>query len=372
MTIESIKEISELIKLAEGDFSLIKDELESQADINVRLYDGNFIQLNYNFEAEMNNRWNWLERNSRGMIFDIHDGSLVALPFAKFFNWGQRNTTTNAEIDEILIKEDGSCGITFYDKYKDLVRVATRGSLESDQAIWGTKWANENLDVDKLKDVLTQDMVTPIFEIVYPENRIVVDYEGYEGMILLASRSRLTGAYLSHEFLTLEAENIGCKVVEKIEGKTVESILKELETLPMNNEGFVVKFKDGLWAKFKGAAYLHAHRLIADLSQKRVNELYSLGQHHIDDYLNILPDEFHDEFNEYLDNIVKLAEHEMTLLYDDWHYMKSISKIAEFGRTVQTEASCPKYLTRILFDWKKGTKNWSSDEIMRYIASKQK
>ena len=76
------------------------------------------------------------------------------------------------------------------------IRLATRGSLNSDQAtvatdIWQQKYPGVRFGHD----------VTPLFEIVYPDNRIVTDYGDMRDLVLLAVIDMATGADLPHEAL---------------------------------------------------------------------------------------------------------------------------------------------------------------------------
>jgi hypothetical protein len=88
---------------------------------------------------------------------------------------------------------DGSLGILFY--YRGEWVVTTRGSFTSDQAIRAKKILDEkyNLDLFNWKH-------TYLFEIIYPENRIVVRYD-YEDLIFIS-------AFIKDMELSLESANI--------------------------------------------------------------------------------------------------------------------------------------------------------------------
>jgi hypothetical protein len=64
---------------------------------------------------------------------------------------------------------DGSLGILFY--YEDEWIMATRGSFTSDQAIKGLEIVKNNYFLDAFLREYAY-----LVEIIYPENRIVVDY----------------------------------------------------------------------------------------------------------------------------------------------------------------------------------------------------
>lgn len=56
------------------------------------------------------------------------------IPVPKFFNWGQGGRYTTAKIKRVFSKEDGSLGISYRNK------IATRGSFDSDRALWSTEF----------------------------------------------------------------------------------------------------------------------------------------------------------------------------------------------------------------------------------------
>ena len=80
----------------------------------------------------------------------------------------------------IYEKVDGSLGISFYCEYSKQWRIITRGHFGSKQAQWAMKYIQDI----KMDESLTRGH-TYLFEIVYPENRIGVDYGDFEGLILL-------------------------------------------------------------------------------------------------------------------------------------------------------------------------------------------
>lgn len=124
--------------------------------------------LNYSRKVQFEKFWNSFTLLCRGLIID-DDGNVVAMPFVKFFNYEEHKAeeipTTNFEVFD---KMDGSLGILFY--YAGNWHIATRGSFVSDQAIRAKeilkKYNTEDLDEE----------ITYLFEIIYPENRIVVNY----------------------------------------------------------------------------------------------------------------------------------------------------------------------------------------------------
>src|SRR5690349_7854618 len=101
-------------------------------------YSDDLVLFNYTALAQYNERWNWFELNSRGLILNTKTGEVVALPFPKFFNWGEGGRTTTAAIQSITEKIDGSLGILY--RANGEFRIATRGAFHSEQAVWATRY----------------------------------------------------------------------------------------------------------------------------------------------------------------------------------------------------------------------------------------
>jgi RNA ligase len=262
--------------------------------VNAR-YSGDLVLFNYRREAEFENRWNWFERNARGLILNWMTGEVVAWPFSKFWNWNQGGRKAFGHIVTITEKLDGSLGI-FYrrDEYR---AIATRGSFISDQALWATEFLNEHW-----RDVEIPDEYTLLFEIIYPDNRIVVDYEGREDLVLLAIRNRFTGDYLPfypdvYEF----AQKWGFSTPRVFDFNNVTDIIAATDYLSTNEEGFVVEFADGKRFKFKGDAYVELHRAISGLSFKRVLQAIQNGTYL--EMLKVLPIDFQVQVHEWHDEI---------------------------------------------------------------------
>src|SRR5579863_10134244 len=120
-------------------------------------------------------------RNARGIIFEKKTGRLVAKPFPKFFNLGEQEETQILNFPKepyrVFEKADGSLGIVYY--YKGQWNVATRGSLSSEQAIK----AQEMLE--KYNTGALNVAYTFLVEIIYPENKIIVNYGDDEKLVML-------------------------------------------------------------------------------------------------------------------------------------------------------------------------------------------
>jgi RNA ligase len=160
--------------------------------------------------------------------------------------------------------------------------VATRGSFDSEQArhatkVWRSRYAGRFEPPAGL---------TVLFEIIYPGNRIVLDYGDLDDLVLLGAVDIATGR--SH----------GPEAVPGWPGPTVESFayttLAEALAAPPreNREGLVVHFTaSDTRLKIKYAEYVRLHRIVTGLNARVVWEAMLAGR--LDELLEPLPDEFH-------------------------------------------------------------------------------
>ena len=287
---ESMRELQGLVRSGYSDWGLL-------GDVSVKEKDG-LLLFNYAVPAVMANRWNWLERVSRGLILDAKTGDVIARPFDKFFNWGESGRTTDAPIHSVTEKLDGSMGILYW---RNGWKVATRGSFDSDQARWATEWFNrQNVWMPEAWRTMTV-----LFEIIYPENRIVVDYGQRAGLAVLAIRRISDGAY--YPLWRRWAEAKGFALPQQHFFNTPAQIADFCATLDANNEGFVAEFADGQRFKFKGAAYVELHRLISGLTFSRAVEAVASGQ--IAAVRELVPDELLAQWNGWVAEIEEKAQH---------------------------------------------------------------
>jgi len=242
---------------------------------------------NYTPEVQYGQLWDEITLQCRGLVTD-DKGNVVARPFKKFFNIEEEKHTPTEEF-EVFEKMDGSLGIVF--KYNGEVIYATRGSFSSDQAKWMAKHGDEY----NFKDILVEGF-TYLFEIIYPENRIVVDYGGQERLVLLGIINTETGEELPYDDISFD----GWDIVQKYDGIKDYSTLKSL--VDNNSEGFVVRFSNGDRMKIKGEEYLRLHKIMTNISTTGVWEMLSNGKD-INEVLKDVPDEFYKKVKEYADRL---------------------------------------------------------------------
>lgn len=233
---------------------------------------------NYTQKAQFDKHWNEETMMCRGLILD-GEHNIVARPFEKFFNKGEiEGQDIPDEVPLVFEKYDGSLGILYWVDNKPCI--ATRGSFTSDQARWATKWFRENGS-----NWIWDTNATYLFEILYKENRIVVNYD-QECLVLLASINTVTGEDLNYASPTLLIPNAGV-----YPGHSLDE-LKELER--QNAEGFVVYYpKANLRLKIKFDEYVRLHRLVTGVNARRIWDMLRNDQP-LDEMLERVPDEFYD------------------------------------------------------------------------------
>lgn len=166
-------------------------EMVAQKYVNVQKHPTADLYIyNYSATCQYDQMWNEVTLACRGLIRD-GQGNVVARPFKKFFNYEQVPDLP-AENFIATEKMDGSLGILYF--VGDTPFIATRGSFVSEQA----QKATEILRT-KYGHVVFNPEHTYLFEIVYKQNRIVVDYGDLEDLILLAVIETATGKELTRQ-----------------------------------------------------------------------------------------------------------------------------------------------------------------------------
>ena len=233
---------------------------------------------NYTQRAQFGKEWNEVTRMCRGLILD-GVGNIVARPFPKFFNLEEFQPEEIPVLPfEVTEKMDGSLGILYWIDYTPFI--ATRGSFTSEQAQHATHLLHA-----RYRDswIFFEREKTYLFEIIYPENRIVIDYAGMDDLVLLAEIDTKTGR-------DLPVQDIGFPIVKKYDG--VNDITKLREREEENKEGFVVLFSNGFRVKMKFAEYVRLHRIVTGVSNIAIWEYLSEGKS-LDELLDRVPDEFY-------------------------------------------------------------------------------
>lgn len=240
--------------------------------------------LNYTEHAQYDREWNPVTLQCRGLIVD-QNNAIVARPFDKFFNYGEPNADVIELGDyvDVTDKMDGSLGILW--QYQGKQGIATRGSFVSEQAIHATELWNEKYRKD-------MDWPSPywtyLFEIIYPGNRIVLNYGDCDELVLLGARNIESGRVSAPDAVT-----------EWQWSKTTTYAFKTLqEALAApprpNAEGYVITSrKTGGRIKVKQEDYIALHKIVTGLTKRRIWENMKNGMT-LEQMCEIVPDEWHE------------------------------------------------------------------------------
>lgn len=310
-------------------------ELVDQAELDRLIADGRIGKqvhpklpltiYNYTARAQYVNEWTTSERVCRGLIVEDGTNKVIARGPAKFMNYGDPKAP-KIPLDALTRatkKHDGSLGIGWM--YDDHFGISTRGSFMSDQAQHAT--ANMT-DKDKADIVLASAFrqefggSTQIWEIIYPKNRIVLDYGDFDGL----------------EPLGL-VDNEDGKIHFRPESLYTTEVITFADAIklpiPHDEEGYVLDvqpFGETHHVKLKGEEYKILHGLLTNTSARRIwVQLAARGCHHfiksedewasklkndpedfkrvdvtkdiIDTFLTNVPDEFYDWVTRQIDSI---------------------------------------------------------------------
>ena len=186
-------------------------------------------------------KWTGALEDARGLILD-ENGEIVGRGFKKFWNYEQvLDLIPWEESPEINIKVDGSLIIVCV--YKGEVIVATRGSFESEQALWAREFISK-------RKFSFEPGYSYLYEAIYPGNKIVVDYGDLEELVPLAT--------LGSQGLDINRELLG-KDGGFITLGTMEVLQKQQKH---NEEGYVITFYPSCFrVKIKFDDYVKLHRI---------------------------------------------------------------------------------------------------------------
>lgn len=237
--------------------------------------------VNYTKRAQINYHWNDVTIQCRGLVYNPKTLEIVSRPFAKFFNYDEKQAPSVKD-DELVVafdKLDGSLGV-MYTKPDWTVAIATRGSFSSDQAVKATEILHE-------KNYGTQwdmnEQKTFLFEIVYPENRIVVDYGAMEELVYLGEIMNDTGEFV------YRPENFSGPSAELLYKGSLRNLFQEHQR--PGQEGYVIHASEGRMAKVKYDEYVKLHRVVTRLSERTIWEMMNGPDGDIDELVSKLDEE---------------------------------------------------------------------------------
>lgn len=289
------------------------DELIQRRLINVRSHPTLPYKIyNYSKDVQLGNKWEFWTELCRGLVLDL-DGNIIARPFAKFFNWDQglNRGLLNKKALVAMEKLDGSLGIVYFppNATPNDVMITTKGNFESEQAKKATEMirAYPQEVLDELFEV--DKTYTAMFEIIYPENRIVVNYGMQERLVLIGFVQKSNGGYLPPWPGMLDAFERP-KMISNIS----PAELFEKHQYP-NEEGYVLFYQGNHLAKLKFDDYILLHRMVTGYTKRTMIEKLQQDwfwepDEEIPNYELVERDrrEFVDQANEIIEECIQIAE----------------------------------------------------------------
>lgn len=289
---------------------------------NIHPFNNNIRIFNYSPEVQFNKLWDDITMSCRGLILNIQNNEILAFPFKKFFNYSEFVENKNiipTESPIITEKMDGSLGIMYEINNKEYI--STRGSFESEQAIWANAWLKKNI-----KQKIKKEGYTHLFEIISISSRVVVNYD-FSGLVYLGSINNETGRTSFFEMPS------SIRTVKKI-GNTDLSKLLEMDN--ENEEGFVIHFPiSDLRLKIKFPQYVKLHRIVTGMSEIAIWEMLKEGKS-ISELINNCPDEFF--------KWVESVANKLTSNYSEIE--KNCKEITAHAKTLTTRKEQALYITQ--------------------------
>ncbi len=338
------------------DYSLLKSALAEVDAKRVRLSKLDDLMLfKYDNDCVFDKAWNNINKQCRGLIFR-EDGEIIARPFGKFWNINEMPETHIDNLPglpySVEEKIDGSLGI-FY-RHQGQPKLATPGSFESDQALEGTKLLGEY----RLEYIPVD--TTPLFEIIYPTNRIVVDYKGQSKLVLLA--------VIGHNGQEWHSNRVN-QLAERCEFERPKIYhYSDLANLPFsdNSEGYVIHFENHFRVKIKSPLYVRIHRLLNFLSPKGVIDLIRGSEYGT--ILEQLPHEIQKDFDDIRASV-------MTQFYNHQNRIRDLfaeipQSVTRKEQALMVKAKVPDHYKGFMFSLLDGRD--ISDQIWKLILEELK
>jgi len=248
--------------------------------------DEGYIMFKYNqLSSDFSNE---IVRECRGIILRECDFKPVCVPFFKFGNYGESYCPEiNWASASVQQKVDGSLMKVWYDDGE--WHVSTNGKINVFKAelasIHFASFGDLFIDAlsgfgaadtfEKFTNMLEEDY-TYMFELVSPENRVVIPYETTE-LFYLGCRNNKTlleesprGTYLAQVFYTPKVYRL----------YSLAAVQNAASALPWDEEGYVVCDSDFNRVKIKSPEYVKAHysRNNSVISYERLLEVILSGE----------------------------------------------------------------------------------------------
>lgn len=301
--------------------------------------DGPLSLFCYTRETVYTKNWTPITTLCRGLVIDREEKRVVATPWPKFFNYGEMEQSIPDLPFEVTEKVDGSMVALWF--HHGRWRASTKGSFQSDQA----KWAERYIHSEPFTELFVPG-VTYLCEEVGPHNKIVVPYQ--KSCLVFLSAYGDFGHEFPHHYLLDLANTIGWPCAIKYNYDSISQLLVNAKNLPATEEGFVVRFSNGLRVKIKGDEYLRLHRLVSDVTPLALWNAMLAGDD-LEKVRRDLPEEFWTDFDR-ITEVLQLRLDLMLVYVKD--FARKVDHLSDKEVGLQLNAF-PETIRRFIFPYRK-------------------
>ena len=272
------------------------------------------LGLKYNIII-WNTGFHKLAKLCRGKVIDLKTKETISYPFDKFFNLNETEETSFENIEQHIKqssyvwateKKDGSTIIITKLKNGGLL-ITTNGSFENIQIDMAKEILKEKYS-DFIENIMTG--YTYIFELIHPENRIVLDYGQEKNLYLLAIRDLKTEKLVSLDEIHKVAEKYKFPVPEVYDFTNLETMVNLAHNMKnANKEGWVLRIgneNEEIMVKLKLDEYFAMHKTFGKVKLGWVYKHMVIGD--LDDFLSLLDEKQKNEVFEKINDITTVRE----------------------------------------------------------------
>ena len=233
----------------------------------------NISSFNFTKEAFYNKMWDKETTKARGLFIDIKNYKIVARSYNKFFKVDERKETTLDSLKENLIFP-----VNFYLKYNGFLGIlsvyngelffASKSTNAGDYVeyfknIFYKKYSNKQIEV--LKDKLTKENLSAVFEVIDPFNDPhIIEYQEENLVLLDLIKNTTNFEKISYPDLQIFAQNNNISVKElAYAASNIDEFMSVYDKITAANykykdsyiEGFVIEDANAFMIKTKTAYY---------------------------------------------------------------------------------------------------------------------
>ena len=328
------------------------DTIATQEEFNLAVANGDVSRqthpiypysiYKYSQATNFKKNWNNITMASRGLVVNDETGEIMARPFSKFFNYNEPSAPIELMRGEIRVSEkiDGSLAISI--QTPDGLLITTSGGFSSEQAAHANQVYKEKYE-GKWK---LRPHTTYMWEIIYPENRIVIDYGDEDDLYLLGAVNIHNGKSIPLS----ELKEWKWKRTNEHNGyKSLDTVTSSGER--SNHEGYVIHYiETDVRVKYKHDEYVRHHRYATGINSRRIWEMMRDGED-MESWLAVAPEEFEDYITTTKNSVQSNYDtkiNEINSTYSD--FIKTLhSDISKKDFALAAKANVPTHLISYMF-----------------------